>query len=241
MRYNPPRLSLVELKANVVCFSELGLPSSNVRPMAEAKALAYEMSQKHGALIIAGSGHDERTLCNTAYVFHPNCPEEGLSLHKAISAVRVGEKVCAPSQRLIPLVKMFGLKIVSMICLDIADYASIAAVVRVGDGVDMILVPCYSKRFDDMREIAIVASKALPGVVALVNFHRKGTQRCHIARFGELEDTSQERELPLGARISILDLGFDDFQKSRIELQNSPDGDLEYLFGRRYWYFPKSP
>ena len=156
------RVALENLDANVVCFSELGLPNRNMKPMTEAKTLAYEMSQKHGALIVAGSGHDDRTLCNTAYMFHPGCPKDGVSFHKTISAVRVGEQICAPSQRLIPAVKMFGLSIVSMICLDIADYASIAAVVRVRDKVDIILVPCYSKRFDDMREIAIVASKRCP-------------------------------------------------------------------------------
>lgn len=233
------RVALEDLKANVVCFSELGLPTRSMKPMAEAKTLAYEMSQKHGALIVAGSGHDDRTLFNTGYLFHPGCPKDGLSFHKAISAFRVGEQISAPSQRSVPAVKMFGLSAVSMICLDIADYASIAAVVQVGDKVDLILVPCYNKRFDDMREIAVVASKALPGVVALVNFYRKGAQRCHVARFGELEET-REQGLSSGGSISILDLNFDHFQKTRIELQNKRDGDLEYLFGRRYWFYPPS-
>ena len=233
-------VALEDLKANVVCFSELGLPSRNVKPMTEAKTLAYEMSQKHGALIVAGSGHDDRTLFNTSYMFHPGCPKDGVAFHKAISAVRVGEQISTPSQRRIPAVKMFGLTFVSMICLDIADYASIAAVVRLGDGVHIILVPCYSKRFDEMREIAMVASKALPGVVALVNYGHKGAKRCHVARFGELEDPSREIGLSMGAVISILNLDFDQFQQKRIELQNKHDEDLEYLFGKQYWFYPSS-
>lgn len=240
------RVALEDLHANVVCVSELGLPSKGVRPMSAAKSLAFEMSQKHGALIIAGTGHDQRTLCNTGYVFHPGCSKDGLSFHKAISAVskRVGEKICVPSERRIPLIKMFGLKIASMICLDIADYASIASVIRVADGVDVILVPCYNKRFDSMREIGIVASKALPGLVALVNFDMIGAQPCHIARFGQLENVSQVRPLSMGAQVSIVDLKFSDFQKKRFELQNrqsgaaAEDDDLDYLFGRRpYWFY----
>ena len=58
-----------------------------------------------------------------------------------------------------------------MICLDIADYATLASVIRVRDKVDMLLVPCYTEKFDKMLEVAKLASKALRGIVAMVNAH----------------------------------------------------------------------
>lgn len=192
--------ALEELRADIVCVSELGFPSRNLIPLRAAKRLAHEMSQEHKAMIIAGSAHDSRTLSNTGYLFYPGCPQEGVTFHKALSAVSVGERISAAAPHQVPAVEIFGLRIASMICLDIADYASLASVVRVADRVDMILVPCYTKRFEKLVDIARVASQALPGIVALVNADLTDSvaARCHVARFGRLESPARKQAPQVG-------------------------------------------
>lgn len=221
--------------ANIVCFSELGLPGRNLIPVAAARRIACEVSRRHNLLVIAGSSHDSRTLCNTGYVFHPGGPSHGRAFHKAVSAISMGEYISTPSSKSVLAVEIFGLRVAILVCLDIADYASLASVVRVGDRIDMILVPCYTKKFEKMVEIAKVASKALPGLVAMVNakLERSIAGTAQIARFGELEKPTRELALDSGATVSMVEFSFDRFQEQRTRLKTSPDNQMEWLFGRR--------
>jgi hypothetical protein len=118
--------------ANIVCISELGLPSRNIKPMVEALKIANEMSRSRNALIIAGSAHDFRTRYNTGYLFHPGGPATGWAFHKASSATSMEERITAPADRRVVIIDTLGLRIATLICLDIADYATLAAVMRPG-------------------------------------------------------------------------------------------------------------
>jgi hypothetical protein len=222
------------LHAHVVCISELGLPSLRMMPMQEATKVAYHVSQR-GVLVIAGSAHDSRTLFNSGYMFYPGCPKAGVSFHKSVSAISAGELICSPSARHVPCVDIFGLKIATMLCLDIADYAALASVVRVGDSVDIVLVPCYTKKFEKMVEVARTASKALPGIVALVNagLGDSVASTSHIAAFGRLEPPSRGEKLDSGVTISLFKLDHKEFHAERTRLKTSPDSQMEWLFGSR--------
>lgn len=236
-------IALKDLKADVVCISELGMPSANMEPLLEARELAQTLSREHSALIIAGSVHESKTYHNTGYLFHPGSSKDGTHFYKSISAVSVGrrygvehgELISAPPMRRVPMVEMFGLKIASMICLDIADYASLAAVVKCADLVDILLVPCSTLKFDDMSEIAKTASKALPGIVAMVNANIPEATAAPISvwDFGKRRDLPiDEKQVP-GAGVSFLDVEYADFQSTRTQWKASARDDMQWLFGRR--------
>ena len=226
-----------EFDADVICFNELGLPTDDMSPALEAKRLAWEASQKHEVLIVAGTAHDAQSLYNTGYVFRPGGPRAGESFHKSISAHSVGELINAPAARKVLAVEYRGLKIAVMICLDVADYASIAAVVKVGDGVDVLLVPCYTKKFEAMGAIADITSEALPGVVAMVNAEiPESDARCYrISAFGRPQKPTESKAIRDGAIISIVDIEHAQFQaeRTRLHLPDERIHDVEYLFGRR--------
>lgn len=225
--------ALEDKGADIVCFSELGFPSFEMKPMMEAAQLAHEMSRKHNALVIAGSSHDARTLYNTAYLFYPGSDVHGHVFHKSISAVSVKEWVSVPSYRRVPLVNIFGLKIASMICLDVADYASIASVVRCADRVDVLLVPCYTPGFEKMAKIAKVTSEAL-GLVAMVNatLPEEPAGLHQIWRLGrKLEPPHQA--LPSGAAfITYVDVETEKLKEDRVQ-KLSKENTTDWLFGNR--------
>jgi hypothetical protein len=220
---------------HVVCFNELGLPSEDMVPMIEAKKLAFDASRTHNMLIIAGSAHDGRSLYNTGYLFRPGGPPEGHTFHKMISAPAVGELVSVPALRRVIAVKFAKLSIATMICLDIADYALIASVVKVADDIDLLLVPCYTPKFEAMARIADVASKALPGVVALVNVEDPAAtaKSRYIARFGVSEAPQTAEVLSSGAIVSILEIDVPAFSEKRTTLKTYPPAETQFLFGNR--------
>lgn len=218
-----------DLKAQVVCVSELGLPQAAV-PVAAAQRFAYDLSRSKNVLIIAGTAHDNRTLYNTGYLYHAG---GGWAFHKTLSATGMGEYIASPALRRVLTIKTFGLRIAVMICLDVADYATLASVIRVADKVDIILVPCYTEKFDKMLDVAKIASKALPGVVAMVNAHVPNAVS-HFARFGEDEEPRMRREFTSGAVASMFEIDHEVFHEDRIRAQNAPDrGQLDWLFGNR--------
>jgi predicted amidohydrolase len=234
---NALNTAIDQYRPDVICFNELGLPTSDMTPSFEAKRLAWEASQKHEVLIVAGTGHDWHSLHNTGYVFRPGGPKTGDSFHKSISAQSVGELINTPPARKVVAVEYRGLKIAIMICLDVADYASIAAVVKVGDGVDVLLVPCYTQKFEAMGAIADITSKALPGVVAMVNAELPDSDArcCRISAFGNRQKPTDSKDIQGGAKISVVEIEHAQFQADRTRLQVPTDDiqDVEYLFGRR--------
>jgi predicted amidohydrolase len=229
------RFALVDCGANVVCVSELGFPTRNMLPMRQAQHVARSLSEQHQALIIAGSAHDARTLYNTGYVFHPAGPKTGWAFHKSISAISMNEHINSPAQRRILTVNTFGLRIATMICLDVADYAAFASLMRVADRVDVVLVPCYTKKFEKMADVAKVASKALPGVVALVNARVPDATAgpSQVASFGLLEVPEEGFRTANDAHVSILTIDHDKFQTARVRAKTSADPHIDWLFGSR--------
>ena len=215
--------------AHVVCVSELGLPNHRIVPMAEAHHFARTLSGARRALIVAGTSHDKRTLYNTGYLYHPG--GEGWAFHKTLSATGMGELISAPAKRRVLTVKTFGLRIAVLICLDIADYATLASVIRVKDKVDVVLVPCYTFKFDKMLDVAKMASKALGGVVAMVNAHVPNAV-CHIARFGLDEEAAETRTLRSGAVLSLFKIEHAAFERERQEGEKARDRhQVDWLFG----------
>lgn len=217
-------------EAHVVCVSELGLPQQAIRPLAAAQDFTRDLSAAHDVLIIGGTSHDRRTLYNTGYLYHPN-DDNDWTFHKSISATGMGERIASPSLRRVLTVKTLGLRIAVMICLDVADYATLASVIRVRDKVDMVLVPCYTFKFDKMLEVAKTASKALRGIVAMVNA-RIPNSYCHIARFGEDEEPVRHQMLNSGAVVSLFNINYKQFERERDQQQREGDyEDVDWLFG----------
>jgi predicted amidohydrolase len=233
-------LALRDLRANIVCVSELGLPSSDLIPMEEALRFAHAMSERHNALIVAGTAHDGRTRFNTGYVFHPGGPPDGWPFHKSFSAVTMEERIIAPAGRHVAVIETLGLKIATMICLDIGDYASLAAVMHVADHVDLLLVPCCTLKFEKMLDVARLASKALPGIVALVNcrLHDSYAGPRQIALFGKILEPERVdiRRAGQGRNVAEVALfAFDSgkFQEQRTRLKTNPGKYVNWLFGNR--------
>jgi hypothetical protein len=227
--------ALTAMDANVVCVSELGFPTSpSRRPSDAAIDFAHDMSERHRALVIAGSAHDSRMLYNTGFLFYPGCRKKVLTFHKALSARAAKEKVSVPSWREVLAVEIFGLRIAALICLDIADYPSVASVVRVSDRIDMILAPCYTKKFEKMAAVARAASQALPGTVALANAQvvDGDAPECRIFEFGKGRAPAEMHRLGSGAVISMLHVDVEKFKQRQIQEKISSDGDMAWLFGR---------
>ena len=180
-------------------------------------------------LIVAGTSHDKRTYYNTGYIYHP---DGNSSFHKTLSAADMGELISAPAKRRVLSVKTLGLRVAVMICLDIADYATLASVIRAGEKVDLVLVPCYTTRFDKMVSVAKVASGALRGIVALVNANLPG-MTCRIDRFGKDVKADDEHPFDSGAVVSLFEVNHETLQEERNKKHVRENRYVNWLFGRR--------
>jgi predicted amidohydrolase len=147
----------------------------------------------------------------------------------------MGEKIMAPAHRRVAILDAFGLRIAVMICLDVVDYTTLAALMRAGDQVELVLVPCYTDRFEKMKDIAAVASKALPGVVALVNASLEDPGPRYIARCGKPLPVAQPPiAVEGGAEVALLSVRLDELHQKRTEAVIDPDPYLDWMFGNRY-------
>ena len=220
-----------EFHADIICVSELGLPHRNALPMKEAQRFARDLSATRNVLIVAGTSHDHRTRYNTGYVYYPGGPEE--AFHKTLSATGMEEYISSPAKRRVLRIEAFGLAIATMICLDIADYVTLASVVRVRDKVNMLLVPCYTKKWDKMLDMAKLASNALRGVVAMVNAHVPNAI-CHIARFGEDEEPVRKKDFHSGTVVSMFEVRHEALDKERNRKRSPQEHQqVDWLFGIR--------
>lgn len=218
-----------EFRANVICVSELGLPHHSIQPLAVAQKFAQDLSTAKNVLIVAGTSHDRRTYYNTGYIYHP---EGSWSFHKTLSATGMGELISTPAKRRVLSIKIFGLRIAVMICLDIADYATLASVVRARERVDMVLVPCYTEKWDKMLDVAKVASRALRGVVAMVNAHIPNS-KCHFARFGRDDNPIKEQAFESRAIVSLFEVDHEAIERERRNKHAREDSHVDWLFGNR--------
>ena len=231
------RHALEELNADIVCVNELGFPSYRAKPLKKIERFTRTLAKRHRAFVLAGSAHDERTLYNTAHLFFPDCPEEGIAYHKQVSAVSMGELVSTPPARSTVLSYAFGLWIGVLICLDLADFSSVTAVVKFTEHCDLLLVPCFTEWTEELERIAHATSRAMPGIVALVNFHGNNHKpACILSRFGESIPADCITGIP-GSEGSICLFSFPpaEFKNAKIQrwIGASSEDRMEWLFGNR--------
>lgn len=221
-------------RADVICINELGLPCGPDGPKRALLRHLQKEAEQGPRLIMAGSYHDQRTFYNTGLLFYPGSPELGLHVHKQVSATRAEEFISVPPDRQVHCVSVFGLRIATLICLDLADFASVAAVVRAGARVDVLIVACYSEWVETLERIARAASEIMPGVVALANYRRRGQLGAVLTRFGKTVDVAPRLHRASGAHIVTHDIRIDRFREEKIRTENDlpPDSPLGWLFGR---------
>lgn len=234
------RCAAIDHRADIICFNELGFPTLGQQPRADALAFTEQHVQPRddrdrGRLIVCGSFHDRRTLYNTGGLFFPGCTSQhGIPFHKQVSAVSVNERISLPPERVTPCVGVFGLRVAVLICLDLADFASVAAVVKAADWIDLVLVPCYTKWTDQLEKIAEAMSRAMPGMVAMVNYQRTGHEVV-VSKFGEALSARRPRPQPSGgAVIHTLMIRVDEFRNRKLQKQvdMTVSDRMEWLFGR---------
>lgn len=234
------RCAAFDHRADIICFNELGFPTLDQKPRPDTLALSREVAgPQHegdrGRFVVGGSFHDRRTLYNTGGLFFPGCPPPGVHFHKQVSAVTVEERISVPPRRVTPCATVFGLSVAVLLCLDLADFAAVAGVVRAADWIDLALVPCYTEWTDDLERIARSMSRAMPGIVALVNYQRPGQTGLVITRFGETLTLRKPRPQPVaGACIHTLTLKVNHFLNEKLQHQSDMpiDQRMEWLFGR---------
>lgn len=230
--YNAVSLALKKHKANIVCINELGFPATEQGPYKDSIEATKKLAQEHEALIIAGSAHDSRTYYNTGHIYHPD--SDVYYYHKQVSAVHLNELVSTPSKRKTIYTHAFGLRIAVIICLDIADYSTVAGIVRLGNEIDMILVPAYTDKIEPLEEVAIDTSAAMPGMVALINHQAAGKRSSYLYRFGKIDSKLREIKLPdNGGVLNIYDINVEAFhnEKYKKSEDEKQDQNLKWLFG----------
>jgi hypothetical protein len=149
--------------------------------------------------------------------------------------VSVDERISLPPERLTPCASAFGLSVAVLICLDLADFASAAAVVKAADWIDLVLVPCYTEWTEQLEKIARAMSRAMPGMVVMVNYQRPGQLGVVITEFGKTLHPRRPRIQPTGdACIHTFSIKVDEFKSRKIQSQTEmPASDrMEWLFGR---------
>lgn len=229
--------ALGKLEADIICVNELGYPTFRQKPRKDVAAKTRRMAREHEAFILAGTYHDPETFYNTGRIFYPGCPTEGAYYHKQVSAVSTQELISIPPNRSTLLSSAHGLWIGVLVCLDLADFSSVAAVVNFQDRCDLLLVPSYTEYTDSLRKLVETTSKAMQGIVALVNYHSPDPALpAFVARqFGE-EITMTVHDAPGSAgRVAVIEIDIDEFHESKRQKRfgESPDERMEWLFGNQ--------
>ncbi len=244
--------ALEEANADIVCVNEIGFPSSGTGPMQKAADYARTQANQHAALLVAGTCHEHRSGLNVGSCFYPGCDRWGVPFFKQVGANRQYERINVPTERTTLCIRAFGLEIGILICLDLADYTSVAAAISAID-LDLLLVPAYTKRFEDLELIACSTSKAMPGFVALVN-HRQTAQKpnCLVAKFGSTEpNLAAPHVLASGAVITTFEIDRAALEAGQAKREQEiwaseaeeKEDQMTWLFGTRSRYaqaFPRN-
>lgn len=226
------RHAVEELGADIVCVNELGFPVAKQRPRARAVKLTRDLATENNCLIAAGSLHDRRTFYNTGHYFYPGCDPDGTPYHKQVSAVSRAELVSVPPIRKTLCTQVFGLQVAVLVHLDLADFSSMAAVVRREDRVDLLLVPCYSEQMEDFKNIALMASNAMSGMIALVNYQAPGSSPCFVAQFGKPVDNLKSTLVPDSpVRVTMHEIDNGGFWSEKQNRQVGARRSMHWLFG----------
>lgn len=226
--------ALVVEGADVVCFSELAFPTFRGRPLRRVAHHVDRLAKRHGALIVAGTAHDHRTLMNTGLIFSPSEVKTGRSFHKHVSALAMGERVEAPSERNIVYVRAFGFKVAILICLDLVDYSLVAAAVRASELTDMVLACCLTEETMPLEGVAAAASAAIGGYTVMVNGSLPSTQAsCRVRFLGRDHSPEHPSTLSGGAKLWSMELNRPDAEhrKNRVSEAMGDHRLPRWLFG----------
>jgi predicted amidohydrolase len=226
-QYRRALAAAIERRVHIVCFNELALPTRDGKPPVALFQHLRQQANKHNVLILAGSLHDWRTHMNNGYAFYPGCGEFGYVFHKQISAIAPGERITAPPQRTIAYTHVAGLTVASIICLDLADYNIVSAIVRAQ--VDLLFVSCYATvGTDALRKIGLAISECIPGQVFLVNHVSAGLQPSFELDRGRL------RDLPTAfidrARLATSTVSIEEVERRRQDFPDQWRSEWKWLF-----------
>jgi len=231
------RVALEDLQAQIVLVNELGFPALKMSPRVATLRETKRLADRHQALIIAGSCHDHRTLYNTCSIFYPGSPPLGSAYHKQVSALQAREIVSIPTVRETRVIRAFGLWIAVLICLDIADFSAVSAVVNCSDRADLLLVPCYSKKMETLTEIARATSRAM-GQVALCNYYTDSDEVSNrsMTRFGK--DIRPRKVMNLNnddGEVALYEFDPASIENQKLDRRKTADARerMEWLFGTR--------
>lgn len=222
-----------EEKANIVCINELGLPASFKGPYKKSLQLVKQLVDNYSGLVIAGSYHDYRTTYNTAHIYYPGCNEFGILYHKQVSALEEGERIGAPSKRETAVIRAFGLTLNIIICIDLLDYSTVASIIKQQADVDLLIVPSFmSQSPQKMKYVAIAASTAMPGAVAITNYFSEDNPSSLLYQFGVITPPKHIRYIysPKG-QISLYDIDVQSFKHEKDSRQYNLPKELAWLFG----------
>ncbi len=224
-------VSLINKRADIILYNELAFPATKQGPSGKILELSRDLANEYKSLIATGSYHDWRTFYNTGHLFYPGCKPSGLIYHKHVSAQATTELISIPANRHTLLVEAFGLRIAVVICLDVADFSSVASAVNLQDMLDLLLVPTYSPRMDSLRAVASDISEAIPGMVVLTNYYQEIVNSSFLYCFGKLMKPTEITELPNNnGCISLYDLDITSYRLEKFARQDRCDARLKWLF-----------
>jgi predicted amidohydrolase len=234
------RVAVDDLRADVVCLNELAMPA-HWRPVAEASRCAQEASERgEGHLVIGGTYHDRRTFYNSACLYFPGRDPSRAWYHKQVSAQALWpdpELISVPSRRGALLMRAFGLNILLLVCLDLADFTAVASVVRLSAKADLLLVPTYAGPSEQLRDVSRVVSQGMPGVVGLANYeHREFPAGSAIwCEFGEDRSRRhvERRKLKSGGCVRLFAIDTERHRERKAVLEGDLDFRLDWLFNVR--------
>jgi hypothetical protein len=225
--------------ADIICFNELAFPAVIHAPLKEAIDYFERFADENRTLIIGGSAHDRRTLYNSGQLFYPHDPEKPekrIYYHKQVSAIGTSELVSMPCERKTITVKAFGLHTAILVCLDIADYSTVASLFAGGNENELLIVPCHSKLMEDpLGKMAELMSRAMPGIVVLNNHWNPSAPESSsvVYKFGRKQSADSFTSIPLADHLSLVlyDIDLDAFRDERGQRSDERDAMLQQLFG----------
>lgn len=228
--------------AHVICVNELGMPVNN-RGIVDSKAInfAKQLADKHNCLIIAGSNHSRDKYTNVGYIFYPGTDdsnEKYKMFYKNVSAFQTPEPelLFTPSERVVHFTKAFGVGFSFLICLEIADFSSAAAIVSNTDNIDFLIVPAYLNTYGPMEKTALKISHALGGVLLNNCYMSKDLPISRLYLNGKIfgNDTNR-KENPRSepTRIVLRKVNVTEFLNTKDDNKFHMPDELKYLFNSK--------
>lgn len=222
-----------EYHPDIICVNELGLPADQLGPVRKAINAVRGLANNtgHPSVIVAGTCHNVRTMCNTGYIFYPGCPYHGNQYHKQVSALEEEEYITIPPPRQPLVIRAFGLNIIVLICADLLDFTTVASIVQKHNAVDLILIPAHTESLRSMKIIAKAVSEAMPGAIAIVNCFTEEERPNLMYQFGSFKRASRVDPIhSCGGQVAIYEIPIIKFRDDKKNFQDRCSPHLEWLF-----------